>query len=307
MATHNFNCKKITVASPKVKSLDNNCGTIEVTSPSSTIDSVASNCGKICVPEFSSVSTIDHNYGKIEFEQGCNIGVLSHNYGKINVQRKSSVLKIVGNQGKIIVGENCTIDLVEDNKGKICLGDGCVVKAVSGGGGGKIECGSMCQVAKPTSKGGLFASTPSSSGSPSIPFSDAMRLLQSGLQRGVEVFQTEVKERMRSNFQPPTPMSTPTTVGDGPPQLPRRQAPQPPSAPHFTPAQQVPPLPSAPQLYPDLAQEEGQEELLCGICMEKKKNMVFACGHTCCSTCATTLQLCHICRTPISQKIQLFL
>jgi len=308
MATYNFNCKKCIVASPKVKSLDNNCGTIEVSSPSCTIDSVASNCGKISVAEFSSTSTVDHNYGKIEFEQGSNIGVIGHNYGKINVQRKSCIFKIMGNQGKINVGDNCTIDLVEDNKGKIFLGDSCIVKAVSGT-GGKIECGSMCQVAKPTSKGicgGLFASSPSSSsGSPSIPFGDAMKILQSGLQRGVEVFQTEVKERMRSNGQ--SPASTPTVESvSSPPQFQKRQAPLPPSAaPYQVPP---PPLPSAPQLYPDLtAQEEAQEELLCGICMEEKKNMVFSCGHTCCGKCAATLQLCHICRTPISQKIQLFL
>ena len=60
-----------------------------------------------------------------------------------------------------------------------------------------------------------------------------------------------------------------------------------------------------------LRELEGQLALLedtvnCSICMERKKTIVFMCGHSTCSQCATTLKNCHICRKGISKKINLF-
>ncbi|XP_022903103.2 E3 ubiquitin-protein ligase MIB2 [Onthophagus taurus] len=48
---------------------------------------------------------------------------------------------------------------------------------------------------------------------------------------------------------------------------------------------------------------EIEESHACSICMERKKNVVFLCGHMTCSKCADTLKTCHMCRKPISKKI----
>jgi len=49
--------------------------------------------------------------------------------------------------------------------------------------------------------------------------------------------------------------------------------------------------------------EDGQS---CSICMERARNVAFLCGHTACSDCAQPLKTCHICRKPISKKINLY-
>ncbi len=49
--------------------------------------------------------------------------------------------------------------------------------------------------------------------------------------------------------------------------------------------------------------EDGQS---CSICMERSRNVAFLCGHTACSTCAQPLKTCHICRKPITKKINLY-
>ena len=43
----------------------------------------------------------------------------------------------------------------------------------------------------------------------------------------------------------------------------------------------------------------------CSICMEREKDMVFQCGHQCCSVCALKLTNCHTCRAWIVQRIKL--
>jgi hypothetical protein len=49
------------------------------------------------------------------------------------------------------------------------------------------------------------------------------------------------------------------------------------------------------------------EELqLCAICMEKKKDLAFQCGHLVCHDCGESLQTCHICREAIIQRIKIF-
>jgi len=49
--------------------------------------------------------------------------------------------------------------------------------------------------------------------------------------------------------------------------------------------------------------EDGQS---CSICMERSRNVAFLCGHTACSNCAQPLKTCHICRKPITKKINLY-
>ncbi|XP_074653934.1 E3 ubiquitin-protein ligase MIB2-like [Tubulanus polymorphus] len=44
----------------------------------------------------------------------------------------------------------------------------------------------------------------------------------------------------------------------------------------------------------------------CSICLERKKNVVFMCGHGACNTCATPLNNCHMCRELITYKINTF-
>ena len=47
----------------------------------------------------------------------------------------------------------------------------------------------------------------------------------------------------------------------------------------------------------------------CSVCLsEKAERKVFhPCGHTCCTDCAEQIDLCHICRSEIQDKIRLFL
>lgn len=64
---------------------------------------------------------------------------------------------------------------------------------------------------------------------------------------------------------------------------------------------------AAPQNQTTPQQTAANEELLCDICMENKKDTAFNCGHTCCGNCAITLCDCHICRAQIVQRIKFFL
>lgn len=51
---------------------------------------------------------------------------------------------------------------------------------------------------------------------------------------------------------------------------------------------------------------DWEEHYMCTICMERKKNVAFLCGHGACNVCVETLKCCHMCRGPISQKINLY-
>lgn len=51
---------------------------------------------------------------------------------------------------------------------------------------------------------------------------------------------------------------------------------------------------------------EIEESHACSICMERKKNVVFLCGHGTCSKCADTLKTCHMCRKTITKKIPIY-
>jgi len=49
-----------------------------------------------------------------------------------------------------------------------------------------------------------------------------------------------------------------------------------------------------------------EEQLFCGICMERKRNVAFLCGHGACAVCSKDLVTCHMCRTKIEMKIPLY-
>lgn len=51
---------------------------------------------------------------------------------------------------------------------------------------------------------------------------------------------------------------------------------------------------------------EIEETHSCSICMERRRNVAFLCGHSACSKCADTLKICHMCRKTISKKINLY-
>ncbi|CAB0015221.1 unnamed protein product [Nesidiocoris tenuis] len=51
---------------------------------------------------------------------------------------------------------------------------------------------------------------------------------------------------------------------------------------------------------------EIEEVHCCGICMERRRNVVFLCGHSACDKCSAELSVCHMCRTTIANKIHLY-
>ncbi|KAK3857055.1 hypothetical protein Pcinc_025124 [Petrolisthes cinctipes] len=65
--------------------------------------------------------------------------------------------------------------------------------------------------------------------------------------------------------------------------------------------------PSAERLkYLETKIAEIEEAHCCSICMERRRNVAFLCGHGACVICAHTLKTCHMCRKPISKKINLY-
>ena len=52
--------------------------------------------------------------------------------------------------------------------------------------------------------------------------------------------------------------------------------------------------------------EDAQNERTCGICLDRKKEVVFPCGHTSCWQCSLTLVKCHICRKGIRCKLRFY-
>ncbi|XP_017770647.1 PREDICTED: E3 ubiquitin-protein ligase MIB2 [Nicrophorus vespilloides] len=65
--------------------------------------------------------------------------------------------------------------------------------------------------------------------------------------------------------------------------------------------------PSAERLrYLETKVAEFEELQACSICMERRRNVVFLCGHGTCSRCADTLKICHMCRKTISKKIPVY-
>ena len=52
--------------------------------------------------------------------------------------------------------------------------------------------------------------------------------------------------------------------------------------------------------------QEMEDSLLCAVCMERKKDTVFMCGHAVCSKCSDALQMCPMCRKAITRRIPLY-
>ncbi|MCL7037491.1 hypothetical protein MKW94_010059 [Papaver nudicaule] len=55
-----------------------------------------------------------------------------------------------------------------------------------------------------------------------------------------------------------------------------------------------------------LAEDTHEEVVVCPICFENPRNLVFGCGHLTCQGCGTELSLCPICRTPITIRIKIY-
>ncbi|XP_063987634.1 E3 ubiquitin-protein ligase MIB2 [Diachasmimorpha longicaudata] len=49
-----------------------------------------------------------------------------------------------------------------------------------------------------------------------------------------------------------------------------------------------------------------EEANMCSICMERRRNVVFLCGHGACERCSAPLKTCHMCRKTITKKINLY-
>jgi len=49
-----------------------------------------------------------------------------------------------------------------------------------------------------------------------------------------------------------------------------------------------------------------EEQFLCSICLERKRNVAFLCGHGACAPCTQDLVNCHMCRNKIEKKIPLY-
>lgn len=49
-----------------------------------------------------------------------------------------------------------------------------------------------------------------------------------------------------------------------------------------------------------------EEANMCSICMERRRNVAFLCGHGACEHCAAPLKTCHMCRKIITKKINLY-
>lgn len=52
--------------------------------------------------------------------------------------------------------------------------------------------------------------------------------------------------------------------------------------------------------------QEMEDTLNCSICLENVRSVAFMCGHSACTNCAQPLKVCHMCRKPITRKINLF-
>ncbi|KAG2495810.1 hypothetical protein HYH03_006052 [Edaphochlamys debaryana] len=53
-------------------------------------------------------------------------------------------------------------------------------------------------------------------------------------------------------------------------------------------------------------QAAAERDLLCPVCWEARKGLVFGCGHQTCCACGDKLALCPICRVPVSLRIRVY-
>jgi len=52
--------------------------------------------------------------------------------------------------------------------------------------------------------------------------------------------------------------------------------------------------------------QDMKEQTLCPVCMDRKKNLIFLCGHGACQLCGDRMQECPMCRKPVEKRILLF-
>lgn len=52
--------------------------------------------------------------------------------------------------------------------------------------------------------------------------------------------------------------------------------------------------------------QEIEESVTCNICLDRRRSVVFLCGHNACGECARGLRFCHMCRKPITKRINMF-
>ncbi|GIL74293.1 hypothetical protein Vretifemale_4339 [Volvox reticuliferus] len=53
-------------------------------------------------------------------------------------------------------------------------------------------------------------------------------------------------------------------------------------------------------------QAAAERDLLCPVCWERRKGLVFGCGHQTCCSCGEKLAACPICREPVSLRIRVY-
>ena len=47
-------------------------------------------------------------------------------------------------------------------------------------------------------------------------------------------------------------------------------------------------------------------QIMCPVCMDRKRNLVFMCGHGTCQFCGDRVDECPMCRKPIEKRVLLF-
>jgi E3 ubiquitin-protein ligase mind-bomb len=52
--------------------------------------------------------------------------------------------------------------------------------------------------------------------------------------------------------------------------------------------------------------QDLEDQFLCSICLERRRNVAFKCGHGACDFCSRGLDTCHMCRKVIEEKILLY-
>lgn len=63
-----------------------------------------------------------------------------------------------------------------------------------------------------------------------------------------------------------------------------------------------------PQEFTQLQQQlqDLKEQAMCPVCMDRRKNLIFLCGHGACQLCGDRMQECPMCRKPVERRILLF-
>jgi len=240
----------------------------------------------------------------------------ANNSGTLTLGSNESYI-IKNNCGTVKIGDNCTINC-KCNCGNITIGSNCLVNDVSNN-CGTITIGQKATVKDASSNAGTIKIGPSSlvqklrSNVGRILIGDGSTLVEPIKNNVGEVKLGANCASLADNsgliFTTDTRVTAPVPVNiDVPaPRLLNASAPPLPvqvNEPGFL----APIVPNARinQVPAGEAEMNDGENDNCAICWERKKNMAFKCGHTCCEICAQNLVLCHICRARIELKIKLY-